>query len=313
MKEPGAEKPQLMVYRMDGYIVPEGRGRLKCGDFWCKLKHGQTNVSGADLAVFSELDVQRFVHPPNKRPSDVWAFFSKEPQLRLKIKKNLPEWDGVFNFSATFNRNNEANTHIFRAELEKIIPHKSIKFFPMPRMKPLRALWFVSHCSSKNNSRNIYSGREQYVLELSKHIPIDIYSASEEPFCRQVFGDLVKEHGTPEPDMSDYMFYLSFENSLCRDYVTEKLWKVLESNSTTIPIALGGTSIEDYEIVAPPSSFMHVKNFTSPAALAEHLRYVAENDEAFHYYNQWRNEFTLVSYLTRGHGGDYLNLMLSLA
>ncbi|XP_067950550.1 4-galactosyl-N-acetylglucosaminide 3-alpha-L-fucosyltransferase 9-like [Watersipora subatra] len=91
------------------------------------------------------------------------------------------------------------------------------------------------------------------------------------------------------------MFYLFFENSLCRDYVTEKLWNILESNSTTIPIALGGTSIiEDYEIVAPPNSFIHVKNFTSPAALAEHLRYVAKNDEAFHYYNQWRNEFTLV-------------------
>ncbi|XP_067950547.1 alpha-(1,3)-fucosyltransferase fut-1-like [Watersipora subatra] len=313
MEEPGARKPQLIVYRMDGYTLPKRSGGLKCGDFWCKLRHGQTNVSGADLAVFSEIDVQHFVHPPNKRPSDVWAFFSKETQTTLNITKSLPEWNGMFNYSATFDRNNEANMHVFRAELERITPSGSIKFSPTPRMKPLRALWYLSHCSSENNHHGIRSGREQYVLELSKHIPIDIYSASEKPFCRQVFGDLVKEHGTPEPDMSDYMFYFSFENSLCRDCVTEKLWKVLESNSTTIPIALGGTSIEDYEIVAPPNSFIHVKNFTSPAALAEHLRYVAENDEAFHYYNQWRNEFTLVSHLRRGHGGDYLNLMPSLA
>ena len=35
----------------------------------------------------------------------------------------------------------------------------------------------------------------------------------------------------------NYMFYLSFENSICEDYVTEKFWKVLNGN--LVPIVLG--------------------------------------------------------------------------
>ena len=56
---------------------------------------------------------------------------------------------------------------------------------------------------------------------------------------------------------------------------------------------LGGSSIEDYSRVAPPNSFIHVKNFTSPKHLAKHLKYIANNDDAYNYYHQWRNEYTL--------------------
>ena len=42
----------------------------------------------------------------------------------------------------------------------------------------------------------------------------------------------------------DYMFYLSFENSLCDHYVTEKLWNWLKRDIVPVVMGQGGDSIE---------------------------------------------------------------------
>ena len=55
----------------------------------------------------------------------------------------------------------------------------------------------------------------------------------------------------------------------------------------------GGKDISDYSRIAPPNSFIHVRNFTSPELLAEHLNHIASNDDAFNYYHQWKNEYTM--------------------
>lgn len=56
----------------------------------------------------------------------------------------------------------------------------------------------------------------------------------------------------------DYKFYLSFENSLCRDYVTEKFYSALQF--TTIPIVYGSGN---YSTVAPKKSYIDVRDFSS--------------------------------------------------
>ena len=57
----------------------------------------------------------------------------------------------------------------------------------------------------------------------------------------------------------DYKFYLSFENSICPDYVTEKFYNPLLF--TTVPIVYGGANYE--AIGAPRNSYIDVRNFTS--------------------------------------------------
>lgn len=76
----------------------------------------------------------------------------------------------------------------------------------------LKVAWFVSNCSARNN-------RLAYAKELSKYIQVDIYGACGNFKCsrnqaKQCFDMLDKE----------YKFYLAFENSNCRDYITEKLY-----------------------------------------------------------------------------------------
>ena len=56
-----------------------------------------------------------------------------------------------------------------------------------------------------------------------------------------------------------YRFYLSFENAICRDYVTEKIFNALRLN--TIPVVLGGA---DYSALLPPHSFIDARDHQGP-------------------------------------------------
>ena len=47
--------------------------------------------------------------------------------------------------------------------------------------------------------------------------------------------------------LKPYKFYLSFENTLCKSYITEKFLYTFASKDGPIPIALGGLSTADYE------------------------------------------------------------------
>jgi glycoprotein 3-alpha-L-fucosyltransferase len=72
--------------------------------------------------------------------------------------------------------------------------------------------WFVTNCNDHN-------GRKQYAHELQKHIPVDIYGACGTKNCPRSTANKCF-------DMldRDYKFYLAFENSNCKDYITEKLF-----------------------------------------------------------------------------------------
>ena len=55
---------------------------------------------------------------------------------------------------------------------------------------------------------------------------------------------------------TSYKFYLSFENSLCGDYITEKFFKVLDYN--VIPVVINGVNMTKF---APPNTYIDLKNF----------------------------------------------------
>jgi hypothetical protein len=60
-----------------------------------------------------------------------------------------------------------------------------------------------------------------------------------------------------------YKFYLSFENSVCDDYVTEKYFNILKYN--VIPVTFSGVNFS--AIGAPPHSSINVLDFGSPKKL----------------------------------------------
>ena len=104
----------------------------------------------------------------------------------------------------------------------------------------------VSNCNAQNN-------RLEYAEELANYIGVDIYGGCGTNRCGKKDQDCRAMLGRK------YKFYLSFENSNCADYITEKFWNNA-LNHDMLPIVMGAP-ISDYKAVAPPNSFIHVDSF----------------------------------------------------
>ena len=108
-----------------------------------------------------------------------------------------------------------------------------------------------------------------YVRELARHVDVHKFGCGGNYSCprtKHEYCDIVLLNRT-------YKFYLSFENSLCTDYVTEKVYRILNLN--VVPIVLG---YSNYSSFLPPHSFIDVRNFDSPEKLAAYLKMLSEND-----------------------------------
>ena len=94
-------------------------------------------------------------------------------------------------------------------------------------------LKIISNCGSNDKSERL-----NYILELKKYAQVDVYGKCGKPCpnylrCKQIIS-------------AEYKFYLAFENSICKDYITEKFFRILNYN--IIPVVLGGGPYDYYVI-----------------------------------------------------------------
>lgn len=87
----------------------------------------------------------------------------------------------------------------------------------------------------------------------------------------------------------DYKFYLAFENSLCKDYTTEKFWQKLTLR--IVPVVLKRSIVQSY---APPGSFIAADDFRSPRELAMYLKELASDPVAYERRFDWRRDYRIV-------------------
>ena len=265
-----------------------------CNGLKCTITNRQKgqSIEGFDMVVMKQPMDQI---PPRKSANQLWVYHFLESQ-RYSVNIDLESWDGMFNYTMTYIRSSESNGYDLNygtnaVKREQALPEVNYhqKKLGMVGSKEANALWLVSDCDLW-----VQSLREEQVLNLTKHMPVDAFSHDEQ--CKRKLNNTLGDKFDAKNPYNAYWFYLAYENSLCRDYITEKFWKIIASDSLTIPVVLGGYSMKDYEIVAPPNSYIDVRNFTSAKHLAEHLKYVTENEDAFNYYHQWRNEYQIPTY-----------------
>ncbi|CAH8649756.1 unnamed protein product [Heterobilharzia americana] len=210
-----------------------------------------------------------------RRSDQLWFTLVHESPLNIRIGDNLRD---KVNFTVSYRLDSSILSPygIYEPLVKSDGPNTR---YPLParnfaKGKSKMVAWFVSNCQSK-------TPRSVYAHELSRHIEVDIFGKCGSKLCprssEKLCFKLLRE---------EYKFYLSFENSLCKYYVTEKFYLNALQNDV-IPIVMGA-SIEEYQSLAPPYSFIHVDQFESPFKLAEYLKYLDGNDTAYNEYFAWR-------------------------
>ena len=86
----------------------------------------------------------------------------------------------------------------------------------------------------------------------------------------------------------NYKFYLSFENSLCDDYVTEKYFNIFKHD--VIPISYSGGN---FTAISPPHSSISVLDYLNHKKLVRHLERLNNEDNLFAEYFWWRDFYVV--------------------
>ena len=178
----------------------------------CMLTIDWKEAKTADAILLGQTGIPNDIQ---KQPGQIWILYILESPLHVTIGENLKD---KINWTATYRLDSTIVT-----PYEKFVPFpnaSSVMSLPVPRNyaegKTKMVAWFVTNCYANNQ-------RGELVEELQQYINVDIYGGCgmhqcpryERERCNQILN-------------ADYKFYLSFENSNCVDYITEKFyWNAL--------------------------------------------------------------------------------------
>ena len=193
-----------------------------------------------------------------------------ESPLNVQLRWENMDW------SASYRRDSTIVAPYGAWSRDTRIPHQQLDHVKIARNKTRQVAWFVSNCKSRNN-------RLEYARQLGQHINVDIFGSCGDKKCPRS-----SKSECQKMLREEYKFYLAFENSDCVDYITEKFWETALHNDV-IPIVMGA-GVEDYAAVAPPGSFIHVDQFSSPGDLAEYLHKLDNDHQLFQEYFQWKSD-----------------------
>src|SRR6218665_2585693 len=115
----------------------------------------------------------------------------------------------------------------------------------------------------------------RYVSQLRRYIPVDVFGGCGDLRCP--LDGTGNVFSTCDDHLERrYRFYLSFENSLCTDYITEKFWRLLDRDVRPVTLGAG-----DYLKHVPQGTYVDVRDFRSPRHLADYLWTLTRRDDLY--------------------------------
>ncbi len=279
---------KLDTFSFYGFQDDEFNFQDICGTDRCRTTYRKSMFVEADAVIFTIKNVlswkgfpkEKFIkksdvvgYPKHSHANQVFVLFHIEAPARFQ---RLPwhRFNRIFNLTYSYLRHPDTDIQV---EYGRIIPRPINDPYIATKARILTnktrlVAWAVSNCFPSNV-------RNEYVRELRKHIPVDVYGACGNLSLNCAF----KEEGCFDGVAKRYFFFLAFENSHCKDYVTEKLYRTLTMD--LVPVVMGGA---DYRKLLPSHSYIDAKDFKSPRNLAEYLLKLANNTEEYLSYFGWK-------------------------
>lgn len=268
---PGMDSPPTLFTQYDKRPCP----------FRCYITYNKSELPDSDGVLFHTRDL-----PVTK---ELYALSLKRPQRQrwvifgMENPKNVPNHvqnlNGLFNWTMMYTRNADIYTTygLYRNITPDEIPKNYINY--AKGKSKLVAIAF-SNCGKP---------RDEIVSKLTQLIPVTIFGRCNRHFPMRSKGVEECPKGTPQcaRTLRKFKFYLSFENALCKDYITEKYWET-PFWYDMVPIVYGS----NYDAMnSIPGSYINVFDFPSIEALAKYIQFLDKNDTAYNEYFRWKTKY----------------------
>ncbi|XP_076321905.1 glycoprotein 3-alpha-L-fucosyltransferase A-like [Tachypleus tridentatus] len=258
--------------------------RYHCPNQLCTTIYDRSRLHEADAILFHLLDLKESDMPKSRHPQQIWMIYVMEAPWLVYASWNRLK--GIFNWTLSYREDSDVPVKYGFVGSRTTKLMKSLGFSE----KKKSVLWLVSDC-------NTNSHREDYGKELARYIDVDVYGLCGTKKCFPSQSATCYESLTKE-----YKFYLSFENSICKDYVTEKFFNIL--NYDIIPVTFGGAN---YAEIAPPKSYIDATQFPNPKDLGAFLAKVGSSEILYASYFKWKETYQVYLYPWMCHLCDRLH------
>ncbi|CAF1520848.1 unnamed protein product [Rotaria sordida] len=234
----------------------------------CDITNDYNRFSEADAVVYHMRDrVNRNLAKQKRHSKQRFVFALWEPPVHTY---NLRSYYKFFNWTMTYRFDSHIITSYYSGNA---YVHTSSNFYHlMIRENSTRtAAALISNCWGT-------SKRLKFIKKLKRYIDVKIYGRCGEPCpskmdCRQFIAE-------------NYYFILSFENSLCLQYTTEKFFAALEY--PVVPLVSGRTN---YSYFIPSSGYIDVNQFSTMSSLAQYLNETRSDKEKYLSYFSWKKDY----------------------
>lgn len=214
--------------------------------------------------------------PPNRaHKNQIFVFSTIESPMHLVFSFGGSRWLDAVNWTMTYRLDSDIAYKYGSFKRRNETKSHTKDYSQIFKQKTKEVAWLVSDCPTE-------SKREKYVNILQRFVKVDIYGR-----CGS-FKNCTKEEGIKclQQIGRDYKFYLSFENSMCRDYMTEKVFVWFKMD--TITVVRGA---RNYKNLLPDHTYVDAHKFDSIAALGKFLQKLSKDENEYIRYLKEKDKY----------------------